>query len=319
MISRVEFPALRATACGSIARRLLRDGGNGRVAAVFERSFYIRSADDLACIGNASLLSCPLNVITDACSDMDWCASGLRVGTLWLIFDSTIYLGHDLRIRFGDARTWQPVRVSRGSCRRELNHALATLRRLAKPRVPDEGLGVLALPCLRSPTKRPLLKMAREPVDRLRHWLAAATRGQFAARLESLQPVRLLIGLGPGLTPSGDDFLAGVMIALHAFGREDISHSLWDTIRPWALEAGNIISFAHLSAASEGQGVAPIHCLLCALLTGDCSKMVEHLNAIDKIGHTSGWDALAGVLTAADALSRVEREQRATAPPSVAA
>ena len=319
MLSRTKIMDLRATVCGVNAHRLLRERGNGRVAAVFERSFYIHSVDGVACIGNASLLSCPLNIVTDARHDTVWRVSGLNVGERWQIVDSTIYLGNGLRIRFGGARTWRPARASRGLHRRQLKPALATLRRLAKTRVPDDGLGVIALSGMHSSSKRPLLAMAREPVDRLRDWLAAAARRHSEAPTESLQPLCRLIGLGPGLTPSGDDFLAGVMIALHAFGREDISQRLWDVIRPSALEAGNIISFAHLSAASEGAGIAPIHYLICALQTGDGSEIGKHLNDIDKIGHTSGWDALAGVLTAADALLGVERPLHAAASPRVAA
>jgi hypothetical protein len=260
-----------------------------------------------------------LNIITDAGPDMDWWASGVRVDTRWVSFGSTLYLGHGLRIHYGSARTWQPQRAPREWRRRDLHRALATLRRLAKIRVPDEGLGYLALPCLQASMKRPLLEMAKEPVERLRQWLATSACEHCRAPSDRLRPVRPLLGLGPGLTPSGDDFLAGVMITLHAFGREDISRGLWHVIRPWALDAGNIISFAHLSAASEGQGSAAIHGLLCALQMDDCSDIAKHLNSIDKIGHTSGWDALAGVLTAADALLQVGHERYAAIPSGVAA
>ena len=166
---------------------------------------------------------------------------------------------------------------------------------------------MLALPRSMAASHHPVVEAAREPVRRLRRWLNSRLTGAPAGVPEVGRAVRALVGLGPGLTPSGDDLLGGMMIALHGFGRDDISDELWRAVRPRALDAGNVISLAHLSAASEGQGSAAVHALLHALHTGDCDAMTWHLGQIDRIGHTSGWDALAGVLTVADALVRTEK------------
>lgn len=46
----------------------------------------------------------------------------------------------------------------------------------------------------------------------------------------AVHPRRLphLVGLGPGLTPSGDDFLFSVMFTLHALGHGAVAERLWD-------------------------------------------------------------------------------------------
>jgi hypothetical protein len=100
-----------------------------------------------------------------------------------------------------------------------------------------------------------------------------------------------LIGLGPGLTPAGDDFVGGAMIALRAFGE----HALADRIARWALplaeENTGRISRAHLRCAAAGEGHEALHDLL-------CSFEEVHLARLARIGHTSGLDAAAGALLA---------------------
>jgi hypothetical protein len=113
--------------------------------------------------------------------------------------------------------------------------------------------------------------------------------------------VRPLIGLGPGLTPSGDDFTGGMMIALHGLGETGTCRHLWRPIRRCAEEAGNPISCAHLRAASEGGGSAGIHRALSTILAGRPETIRNSLPGIDRIGHVSGWDTMAGVIVVLDA------------------
>ena len=100
-----------------------------------------------------------------------------------------------------------------------------------------------------------------------------------------------LIGLGPGLTPAGDDFVGGAMIALRAFDQADVA----DRIAAWALPLArtntNRISRAHLECAARGEGHEALHAYL-----GSFGKV--QLEALSRIGHTSGLDAAAGALLA---------------------
>jgi len=144
---------------------------------------------------------------------------------------------------------------------------------------------------------------ARATIEHARNWLSAAiaNRERHCPISKPAWPQKL-IGLGPGLTPSGDDFLGGVMIALHAVGETTVSDIIWHAIEADVSNAGNVISSAHVSAAAQGMGCDAIHKALSAILCGD----VEHIRAaivdIDGIGHTSGWDAMAGVVMTLDAL-----------------
>ncbi|MDD6611725.1 MAG: DUF2877 domain-containing protein [Clostridiales bacterium] len=102
-----------------------------------------------------------------------------------------------------------------------------------------------------------------------------------------------LIGLGIGLTPSGDDFLCGVLAGLilrngtdHPFFaalQEQITQKLPDT---------NDISRAFLHCALQGQFSEAI----CSLR--HASDAAQLSAAFSAIGHSSGMDTLCGILYA---------------------
>jgi hypothetical protein len=129
----------------------------------------------------------------------------------------------------------------------------------------------------------------------LEAWLA--TEGDDDA---SLSPLAALIGLGPGLTPSGDDFLVGAIVALHAYGHARRARRLAAKLRFEG--ATHPISVAHWRAACEGLGSDALHACLHDMAEGRAAR--TSLERIATIGHTSGWDALAGATTVAGALSR---------------
>jgi hypothetical protein len=121
------------------------------------------------------------------------------------------------------------------------------------------------------------------------------------------EPDDALIGRGPGLTPAGDDFVGGAMIALRVAGRNAGAAALADRIAAWALPLAkkrtNRISRAHLECAARGEGHEALHDLL-------CSFEKKHLDRLARIGHTSGLDAAAGALHALGCLSGRELSGR---------
>ena len=106
------------------------------------------------------------------------------------------------------------------------------------------------------------------------------------------KPDYSLIGLGPGLTPAGDDFVGGAMIALRAFGHAQLADRVAAWALPLAKERTNRISRAHLECAAAGEGHEALHGLL------TFKETEKHLARLARIGHTSGLDAAAGALLA---------------------
>lgn len=111
-----------------------------------------------------------------------------------------------------------------------------------------------------------------------------------------------LIGLGPGLTPAGDDFVGGLFFVLHHWRA---AYALtWD-MRPiadllaWARGRTGTISYAFLCDLAGGQGPAPLHDLLGGLIGREAtSDVAECVGRLRSIGASTGTQMLAGALTA---------------------
>ena len=105
----------------------------------------------------------------------------------------------------------------------------------------------------------------------------------------------LLAGWGPGLTPSGDDFLAGLMLSFWA-QQGEAARPLCDRIAAAALPRTTRLSGAFLQAAANGLADTRWHALLHAL-TGAPGVMLEQAaREVLAFGATSGLDMLAGFL-----------------------
>ncbi len=101
-----------------------------------------------------------------------------------------------------------------------------------------------------------------------------------------------LVGLGPGLTPSGDDFLTGALAALAAVGQTNMRAALGRAVVAAAGQTSPL-SASLLRAAAAGHVGENLHAMVAAIITGDADGAID---AATRIGHTSGWDALAGAV-----------------------
>lgn len=136
--------------------------------------------------------------------------------------------------------------------------------------------------------------------DRPRLMPPEAIRPQAEAFLQWLSgsgaPDDALIGLGPGLTPAGDDFIGGAMIALRMFGRAEAADRIAAWALPLAKERTSRISRAHLECAAQGEGHEALHHWLAA-------PNAANYAWLGRVGHTSGLDAAAGAVLAISAVS----------------
>lgn len=122
-----------------------------------------------------------------------------------------------------------------------------------------------------------------------------------------------LLGRGPGLTPSGDDILIGMLGALHRAALPARSadaaaalHRLLDTSEPTT-----DVSAAYLRDACRGRFAAPLRRVL---LASTPAETVARLTTLRAIGHTSGADTILGLAAAADRLRGVSLPSARTTP-----
>jgi hypothetical protein len=99
--------------------------------------------------------------------------------------------------------------------------------------------------------------------------------------------VRELLGRGPGLTPEGDDELAGHLLVTAAAGEApDLEAHLHRT---------TALSASLLRAASQGYAVPAVVAYLDAVLGGDVLTARRQRPLVAAIGHTSGPALLRGI------------------------
>lgn len=260
--------------CGRLAREALASGA-GEVCAVFRRSLYLRFAGGrYACLGDASLGRGPLNARVSGRG-----ALGLHDVGEWM------------SLSVADAKLWRPAPLrARAGCG-ALSLRLASLEQASARHAAREGLGGVI-----AGASSPLIDRARPAMDAIDAWLAE--------RGAPIPPAaRSLIGLGPGLTPSGDDFLAGLMIGLRATGNRPAAAGLWKWLEPQAATLTSAISGAHLAAAARGEAHEALHACVDALFGAAAPRGGPRwkylLARLDAVGHCSGRDGLAGVVAVA--------------------
>jgi hypothetical protein len=129
---------------------------------------------------------------------------------------------------------------------------------------------------------------------------------------------RQLLGRGSGLTPSGDDVVAGYLVACHAFGLA--AEPLCEFVRAEAGARTTTLSASLLRHAAEGEAIPQVRAFVLALGgAGRAGDIERTLNALLAVGHTSGEALAAGILRAVTtADTAVETAVRAAAVPETA-
>jgi len=122
-----------------------------------------------------------------------------------------------------------------------------------------------------------------------------------------LEGARGLVGLGEGLTPSGDDLMGGYLFALRLLDRasEQPLGIDWARIEEWLSSVSRLtgkLSHAMLVDHGRGEAADPVWALLCHAIGGAPEKHLAGLALrVSEIGHASGWGILTGIHCGASA------------------
>lgn len=287
----VVVPILRS---GVLAREFCRSHVRAHVEAVFERSFYLRSGDEFICVGGPEIGNGPLTLIgyLGRLSDL-----GLHPRQSVDVCDRLIVIGNSIRLTLDRSEAWRspPWPICPPPVR--LIETCAALERRAATDAPEEGLArhVLGVQILSvgetSGRQPPLARIAGPHIAMFERWLAGVLdkQAQVAACGDAIQG---LIGLGPGLTPSGDDFLVGALALLDCVGERDAHAALARAIIAALPGSTSPLSACFLKAAAAAHVGEDLHRAVSSVIAGDAGAAIE---AIEAIGHSSGWDMMAGI------------------------
>lgn len=118
-------------------------------------------------------------------------------------------------------------------------------------------------------------------------------------KIDVLLMARSLCGRGAGLTPAGDDILAGWMAANWLlYGPLPRLIEAYKDIIAVARQQTHLLSQCWLSYAAEGNVAQPIRALLEAITSNNEIKLTTATLAVLAMGATSGHDLLQGILLA---------------------
>lgn len=192
-----------------------------------------------------------------------------------------------VRIVLHPADRWVPA-VSRATPSAAALHDARAALAAIMPSVPATGFGLASAPALAA------------GVERMRIAASELLHGG-PAEGAVIEAAHRLIGLGEGLTPSGDDILTGLaFVAAHpGFGLTPLIAPLSDAVRAGA-EATTLLSTITVRAALAGRARRRLHDLVAAVIVGSSERVLTTAVATAAIGHTSGHDILTGIRLALD-------------------
>ncbi len=291
-----------ATSIGWLARNMLRPGRNvGKVHSVFSSAFNVETPRKRLMGVTRTQWRYGLNITIPPEVSWPCLASGMAV----VFQDGTLQVPEaDVAVCLENAPVWKAsMPISRPAADSKVVQATRSAARIGYSLGELAGLGGLLM----------------QPADygggcgkgsSMPGWVAradAAVKELFMA-LDSRDPDeaaragRFLAGLGPGLTPSGDDLLTGLVGAL--WWREKVYDRLniplrrcFAAIARGARDRTNVFGFREISCAAMGELPETALNVVSALLSGDMN-LDSRVSALLALGSSSGTDMLAGVCLA---------------------
>lgn len=277
------------TALSTAAQALLCSADQGIVHSVYDKTINLSCGEALLSLQAKGTVSSPLSLMT-SCSPGELHALGARSGIPVRFFPDGLSVGGSYFNTMRASR-WDPyiAHFLPSAPSTDLNFLLDCLRGI----MPKGGLSSLVLPDAKgtssawSTVEAAEILSSAHPALSARNWALAARQ------------LSALIGLGEGLTPSGDDFLCGLLAASHLIDTPAATafRKALCAVLPALLTQTNHISAGFLRCAMEGQFSRPV----IALAQGVSLSSAQASFAA--IGHSSGADTLSGMVFLFSALS----------------
>lgn len=253
-------PGPAAVTVGVGAREVLAAGGEGEVLAWFRAAVYVRMP------GGVLVLVAP----------------GVFPGPLYLRLERELP-----RLRPGDPAEADPDRVAVG------RWDISVGGRTWRGPVPSPEDVLASVPRISDAARSVAGGSLVDP--------AARAEAETAVEAGDLEAAALALeGRGPGLTPSGDDVMAGVLFAarlLRGLPVEERTRAVAEGLRTGP------IARAFAVWAARGQALSPAHRLVTAAVRGDATGARRAARTLAAVGESSGADFCVGLAMGMDLLA----------------
>ncbi|MFH1501411.1 MAG: DUF2877 domain-containing protein [Candidatus Eisenbacteria bacterium] len=254
------------------------EDGTYRVHSRFRRAVNLTDGRRIVSVVSHDVDAGPINVVVSRLDPVS--VSGLEVDGRSLSMGGASLLADDVAV-YRSSLSFDPRDLP------ALERNLGVLRRLLTERAPERSLAFL-LDGARLARLGPGFERA------LARHVGTCVRDIFYGDIA--RGVARLSGCGFGLTPAGDDFLAGLLTALRvlelATGR-DLASARADVSA--SARTGNALSMTFLELAAQGLVFESTRDLLTALSRGGARDVRAAVDRVVSVGATSGADAAVGL------------------------
>ncbi|BDD87942.1 DUF2877 domain-containing protein [Desulfofustis limnaeus] len=306
-------------AIGAMIPELLSQSSRWQIIKTYRNCSYCRDVENqLICIGNERIGRGPFTITCTAV--LPFSAEQSPSAEVLFAHDQLFVHRGRVCLNLDGAPLWQAGFATSAPDLAALADDLALLSETARRSAPAESLGALIPTLCRFSGQEPV---ATTPVASLVHRHVLDTIEQLRQVVTthpgSVLPTTIaaslqrLIGLGYGLTPSGDDFCAGYLLGLAKMQQSGTALSLAGLLHEAAQRRTTAVSLAFFQALARGLVTQMHHQLLECLGNTHCSQRHQTLFDTADHGGTSGWDTLAGLvfgIEQAIAMSQGKDKQR---------
>jgi hypothetical protein len=305
--TQLNLSIIEASSIGRIAYSRLERHPEGIIQGVYRTAINILFDGELVSLVPEKVQRGPINITLKLPLGLPNLFSlEVKVGNKVKIHDFTLNLGEGNIVSFGSASIYSPNQRFKNSilAYHEIEANVEVMRRTAMLFGKMAGLGDL----LSTITA----EKAGEKVKSLNIFSSFALpriiqlEQAFQSEKESdlKNAVRGLIGFGPGLTPSSDDMLAGLVLFCVLYEKnceraKPVSKLIAQAIMKEVQGRTTPLSEEYLKQASSGRGNEPIIRLCAALLTKGPQQVERDTRGVLEIGETSGTDIILGIIIGA--------------------
>lgn len=291
---------------GEFAEDSLKPGSHGEILAATTNALYLRgSAGELLWLVSDNI---PMH---RRAVQMRGALPEATKGSIFRVRGQSLFLDSEFDLDLSPASIWLSPRPRRDACLPflELSDRLRATSRVFAGFPPAAGFGPFLLEITGNGPERSserslptefatsglVLSHARPMLDEVFRAVSDSDSSRILGVTEEM------IGLGEGLTPSGDDFAGGLLFSssvlsecfasYRAFPRLDVAGFL-----DRSSKRTNFISHVILKDLAQGHAFDTLYHFIMGILTDQPLEKVRALGLeVVRTGHSTGWDLLTGL------------------------
>lgn len=270
----------------------------GRIHSLFRRVVNFEGGDgQIYTILDKSLDNGPYAVRVDFEENDNLFGFEIKLKDEVVIEHNKLRLGAAISIKFDRCRIWEPPSIGKKPDEIDKKQLRDNIDLYRRRLIDSQIRGGCSYYHIKGIAGRELYKavlMERELDRRISNFIASLKSG--GSELE--KDIIPLVGLGNGLTPSGDDFISGFISALGVI-KDDRAKAALERIKS-VLKRSVIsttdISRTMINASLEGKYRESIASFIGAILSRDKQELNLCIDKVLSIGSTSGADLSSGVV-----------------------